>query len=132
MVATDTVRTYWARIQDRDWPGVSELLHPDLWVFWPASRELFSGRESFVAMNAAYPEGWSIRVLSLLGDGHERVVSEVEVPHETSGVFRVVSLWTVRDGLITTGTEYWVTYGGDPVPSWRLKYVTVTDVEGGA
>lgn len=131
MQPTELIRTYWNRIQERDWPGVAELLHPDLRIFWPASRELFTGRESFVAMNQVYPEGWSIRVLDVFGDG-DRAVSEVEVPQEGVGVFRVVSLWTVRDGLIASGTEYWVTYGGDPVPPWRLDYVTVVDPPAGS
>jgi hypothetical protein len=121
----DVVRAYWERTQARDWTGVTELLDPELEVFWPVSRELFTGREAFVAMNATYPEGWSIRILSLLADD-DRVVSEVEVPH-VDEVFRAVSLWVVMDGRISSGTEYWSAYGGDEVPEWRRPFVTVTD-----
>ncbi len=116
------VESLWERMQARDWAGVGELLAADVVVDWFASQERISGRENFVAVNAEYPEGWSIEVLSVIGDG-ERVVSEVEVPHAQLGVFRVVSFWTVRAGVIVEGLEYWTTKGGDPAPEWRRRWV---------
>jgi ketosteroid isomerase-like protein len=53
----------------------------------------------------------------------EDVVSEVEVPHQTMGVFRVASFWTVRDGKIVRGMEYWTTIGPDPALESRPAYV---------
>ncbi|MFK4802792.1 hypothetical protein ACI3K5_29400 [Streptomyces sp. MPA0124] len=41
----------------------------------------------------------------VVADG-EPLVSRVQVPHETMGVRRTVSLWTVRDGRIIDGREY--------------------------
>ena len=72
----------WDRMQARDWDGLTELLATDLVVDWPANGEQIVGRDNFVKFNATYPEGWSIRVLRILGEG-DQVVSEVEVPHET-------------------------------------------------
>lgn len=103
----------WDRMQARDWDGVAELLAPDLVVDWPANGERIVGRDDFVKFNATYPEGWSIHVLRVLGEG-DQVVAEVEVPHETLGMFRVVSISTVSDGVITRSTEYWKTFGEDP------------------
>jgi ketosteroid isomerase-like protein len=80
------------------------------------------GCANFVSINAEYPEGWSIRVLRVVADG-DVVVSEVEVPHDTMGVHRVVSFWTVRDGEIVGGREYWTELGSDPSPEWRAAYV---------
>jgi hypothetical protein len=34
------------------------------------------------------------------------VVSEVEAPHDTMGIHRAVSFWTVRDGSGVAGREY--------------------------
>ncbi|MFF7606155.1 nuclear transport factor 2 family protein [Streptomyces parvulus] len=116
------VQEFWARMQARDWAGLGALLADDLVVEWPVSGERIVGRADFVGVNAEYPEGWSIRVLRVVSDG-ETVVSEVEVPHETMGVHRVVSLWTVRDGRITAGREYWTEPGSDPSPQWREAFV---------
>lgn len=98
------------------------MLVDDLVVEWPVSGERIVGRGNFVRINAEFPEGWSIRVLRIVADG-EVVVSEVEVPHDAMGVHRVVSLWTVRDGKIVDGREYWTELGSDPSPEWRAAYV---------
>ncbi|MGP4110319.1 nuclear transport factor 2 family protein [Streptomyces sp. 4N509B] len=122
MESSQVVRQMWDRMQDRDWAGVGALLAEDLVVEWPASGERIVGRENFVRINAEYPEGWSIIVLRVVADG-VTVVSEVEVPHASAGLHRVASFWTVRDGLITTGREYWTEVGSDPAPAWRSPYV---------
>jgi ketosteroid isomerase-like protein len=122
MEPSKVVETLWARIQERDWAGVGELVAEDAVVEWPVSLERIVGRENFVAVNREYPEGWSIRVLRVVAEGGE-VVSEVEVPHESLGVFRVASFWTVRDGRVVRATEYWTGLGADPRPQWRVPLV---------
>ncbi|MEU6946007.1 nuclear transport factor 2 family protein [Streptomyces sp. NPDC046316] len=122
MEPTEIVRGFWDRMQARDWAGLAALLADDLVVEWPVSGERIVGRENFVRVNAEYPEGWSIRVLRVVAQG-EDVVSEVEVPHETMGVHRVASFWTVGNGTITGGREYWTEVGADPSPEWRAAYV---------
>lgn len=116
------VEALWDRIQARDWDGVALLVAEDAVVEWPVSGERIVGGKNYVAVNREYPEGWAIRVLRILADGDE-VVSEVEVPHESLGVFRAASFWTVRDGRIVRGTEYWTTLGADPRPEWRAAFV---------
>ncbi|MBQ1066063.1 MULTISPECIES: nuclear transport factor 2 family protein [unclassified Micromonospora] len=122
MNAEAVVRALWDRMQARDWAGVGELLADDVVVEWPASAERIVGRDNYVKINAEYPEGWSIRVLRVVASG-ETVVSEVEVPHEGMGVHRVASFWTVRDGRIVEGREYWTSLGHDPSPQWRAAWV---------
>jgi ketosteroid isomerase-like protein len=119
---SEVVRALWNRIQDRDWNGVGELVAEHAVIDWPASRERISGRDNFVAVNREYPEGWSIHVLRIIAD-EDQVMSEVEVPHAELGTFRVASVWTVTDGRIRRGTEYWITVGGDQAPEWRSRYV---------
>ncbi|MGW9168326.1 nuclear transport factor 2 family protein [Agromyces sp. NPDC055658] len=118
----NVIRALWTRMQARDWAGVRALLADELVVEWFASLERIVGPENFVAVNAEYPEGWSIRIISIVADG-DRVVSEVEVPHEGVGVFRAASFWRVREGLIVEGREYWTTRGGDAAPEWRRHLV---------
>ena len=60
--------------------------------------------------------------IGLVSDG-PIVVSEVEVPHETMGVHRAISFWTVQNQRITHGREYWTQPGSDPSPAWRAPYV---------
>lgn len=103
----------WDRIEARDWAGLRALLAPDLVVDWPASGERIVGRDDFVAFNETYPEGWSIRVLRILADG-DQVACEVEVPHKTLGLFRMMSICTVAGGVVTRSTEYWKAAGEDP------------------
>jgi hypothetical protein len=50
-------------------------------------------------------------------------VSEVEVPHRDLGAFRAVSLWTVTDGEIAHGTEYWTSPGSQRPSPDRAAYV---------
>jgi ketosteroid isomerase-like protein len=122
MESAQIVRDLWERIQARDWAGAGELLADDVIVEWPVSGERIVGRENFVSVNAEYPQGWSIRVLRVVAED-DQVVSEVEVPHESMGVFRAASFWTVRDGKIVAGREYWSELGSDPSPQWRAAYV---------
>ncbi|MFJ3091067.1 nuclear transport factor 2 family protein [Streptomyces sp. NPDC086838] len=122
MEPSKVIETLWARIQERDWAGVAELVAEDAVVEWPVSLERIVGRDDFVAVNREYPEGWSIRVLKVVAQGDE-VVSEVEVPHDGLGLFRAASFWTVRDGQVTRGTEYWTSVGADPRPEWRTGFV---------
>ncbi|GLW12555.1 hypothetical protein Misp01_76830 [Microtetraspora sp. NBRC 13810] len=122
MEPSEIVQALWDRMQARDWAGLGELLAADLVVEWPVSGEWITGRDDYVRVNAEYPEGWSIKVLRIVAGGQE-VVSEVEVPHDSAGLHRVASFWTVRDGLITRGREYWTMPGSDPSPEWRSRYV---------
>ncbi|MEU6298549.1 nuclear transport factor 2 family protein [Streptomyces erythrochromogenes] len=122
MESSKVVQALWDRIQARDWDGVAALVAEDAVVEWPVSGERIVGGKNYVAVNREYPEGWSIRVLRIVAAGDE-VVSEVEVPHEGVGVFRAASFWTVRDGRIVRGTEYWTTNGADPRPQWRVPFV---------
>lgn len=79
-----------------------------------------------VSVNSEHPTGWSIDVLNMY-DAGEVVVSEVQVPQEDVGIFRVVSIWTVADGVITSGREYWTLCGGEEGRDWRRRYADAGD-----
>jgi ketosteroid isomerase-like protein len=121
--APEAVGRYWAAIAARDWSGLHGVLHPDVVLDCPVSDERITGPANVVAVNAEYSDGWSIRVLRLVSNG-DLVASEVEVPMAGVGVFRVLAWWTVGDGLLRHGTEYWTCLGADPVPQWRQAYST--------
>ena len=112
----DVVRQLWVRFQARDWAAARQLLHTDAVIDWPASHERLSGADCFIAVNAEYPEGWTLHLLSVdaLQDG--RAVSMVRVDHPPQA-FLVQSTMRVRDGLVTAGLELWATC--EEPPAWR-------------
>jgi ketosteroid isomerase-like protein len=122
MEAAEVVRALWHRIQDRNWAGAGELIAENAVIDWPASRERLAGRDTIIAVNREYQEGWSIKVLRVVAED-DQVAAEVEVPHPELGVFRVAGFYTVRDGQITHGSEYWTTVGAGEPASDRAHLV---------
>jgi ketosteroid isomerase-like protein len=118
--ALSVVRQLWDRIDARDRAAFGDLLAEDVVVEWPVTGEVIRGRANVVAVNAEYPEGWSIHVLRVLGAGDE-AVSEVEVPLD-GVVSRAVSWWTVAGGRVVRAREYWTEPGSEDPPAWRRPY----------
>ena len=121
MTPSQVLREYWARMNDRDWDGMRALLAPDVVVEWTSSNERFVGPDNVVGVNADYPDGWSIRVRSIVAEG-DTVVSDLEVPMAGVGEFRAACFATVTGGLITSSVEYWIGVGADEPAAWRAKY----------
>lgn len=122
MEPSEVVRALWHRMQDRNWAGAGELIAENAVFDWPASRERLSGRDTIIAVNREYQEGWSIKVLRVVAED-DQVAAEVEVPHTDLGVFRMAGFYTIRDARITHGTEYWITFGADEPASDRAHLV---------
>ena len=118
--AAAVVQLLFELFEARRWEDASALLASDVVVDWPATGERFVGRERFVGMQRAYPEGWAIEVVRVLADG-DQVASEVRVTHH-GATFASAGFWTVADGLIHVGVEYWVTVGGEEPPAWRRAW----------
>lgn len=123
MSTGEVARAFWERLEARDWDGVRATLAEDVVVEWPETDERFVGAENVVAVNAEYPEGWSIRVLRLVVQG-DLVVAEVEVPHRDMGVFRTAAFMEIAEGRIVRSVEYWIQVGGSEPPEWREPYAT--------
>lgn len=116
---TETVRSFFAAMQARDWERARSLIAADALIRWTSSGEAFQGRR-FVDVNEAYPEGWEIDVRELLGEG-ERVAAEVCVTlGETT--FWLAGFYIVAKGRIAGGREHWVTAGSESVPAWREPF----------
>jgi ketosteroid isomerase-like protein len=117
-----TVAELWRRMQARDWEGLAELLADDLVIEWPNTRQRIRGRQAYVDFNRAYPEGWSIEVVRLLGEGGT-VVSEVRVPHTELGRYDLVAIFEVEDGRVVRGREYWMDEVAENVPPERARWL---------
>ncbi len=118
--AAGVVRRFWELVEARDWDGAGDLLAEDFVAEWPHSLERFRGRDAYISMNRAYPEGWRIEVQRVVADG-DVVACEVRVPMGEQ-VSHLAAFYEVRDGLIRWGTEYWVDRGEQPPPEWRRAF----------
>jgi len=116
----DTVKQFFESMKRRDWSSAAAYLAPGAEIWWPATGERFRG-SGFIAMNRAYPEGWSIEVVETLACD-QRVAARVRVTQGES-VHWCAGFYTVRDGLITGGVECWVTEAAEQPPAWRAEFV---------
>lgn len=117
----NVVLAFWQAMESNDFYAAGEWLSDDFELYWPQSGELIQGRESFGALNSAYPaEGlWRFTINSLVHE-REQVVTDVSVTDGTRQD-RAITFHTVRDGKICRQTEYWP----DPfeAPEWRKQWV---------
>lgn len=111
-----TVHRWWAALQERDWTRARACLHPDAHARWWTSGERFEGADAIVAVNAAYPEGWTIHLLEVEHVEDGRVMSIARVDHPPQ-VFFANSFFRLDDGCITAMDEYWSTV--EQPPAWR-------------
>ena len=119
MTGPELVRGLYEAYQRRDWGAAEALLHPDASVAMPATSERLSGRAGVIGFQKAYPEPWgTITVLRVLEDA-DGAAAEVEVVAPDGTRFAMAAFWRTRDGLLHTGTEYWVTVGGEEPPPSR-------------
>ncbi len=106
-------------MEAREWDAAGELLSPALRIEFTATGEVFDG-ESFLSMNRAYPEGWSIEVVETVAEG-SRVAAQATVHHGAES-FRCAGFYEIADGLIESGVEHWVTESSERPPAWRHKF----------
>ena len=115
------VRAFFERMQARDWDGAARLLSPTIHIQFSETGERFDGA-NFLAMNRAYPEGWSIEVFETLVDAG-RVAAQVRVVHGDQ-TYWCAGFYSIKNGVITSGTEHWVGENTDLAPEWRKPFVS--------
>lgn len=117
MKDTELVRKYWTSMGGRQFDKAGDCMAQDAVVYFPNTREVFTGREAFVAFNKQYPGKWSIQIEKLTV-ADDTVVTAVRAASEDgSKSFYAASFFTIKDGLIREITEYWGE-NGEP-PAWR-------------
>lgn len=124
------MRTFFERMQARDWPAAAECLSPSVHIEYSGTGEQFDG-PAFLAMNEAYPEGWTIHVVEVLARG-SRVAAQVRVEHGED-VFWCAGFYSVRDGVIVHGVEHWVTEQSEAIRgasrlAQRVRHLVPDDV----
>ena len=113
---TDIVRTFWACLQARHWTRARALLHDDATMHWASSGEHFDNADAIIRVQVIYPEGWSIKVISVDEHVSGDVHSLVEVTQGAMQFF-ANSRFRLEAGSIRAITEYWATF--EAPPDWR-------------
>lgn len=120
-MTADPVTRLFEAMQARRWEEARACLAGDAEIAWPATNERF-GADAFIAMNRAYPEGWSIELVETLAES-ERMAARVKVTHGDA-VHWCAGFYTVTDDLIAAATEYWTREGSESPPEWRVGLAT--------
>ena len=106
-MAVKIVERYWELMRTNDFRSVGSVLGAEFVLEWPQSKERIRGKDNFAAMNEEYPchGRWEFTINRIVGNDDE-AVSDVWV---TDGVqkARVVSFFSVRDGMIVKMVEFW-------------------------
>ena len=110
------VRAMYAALQARDWPAMRAKLQPRMQALWWASGERLDGADAYVAVNARYPEGWTLHLLEVSRMDDGRVLALVRVDHPPATFF-CTAIFRLDDELIAGVDEYWATR--EPPPAWR-------------
>ncbi|MFN8019864.1 MAG: nuclear transport factor 2 family protein [Acidimicrobiales bacterium] len=120
--AAAVVRTFWERMEARDWAGARTLLADDVAVVWPATRERFIGADAFIEVNQHYPGDWHIEVKKVLADKAE-VLAWVEV--RLDGQLSLCAQRAiVEDRKIRSSVDLWVDEGAETPPPWRVELMS--------
>jgi hypothetical protein len=118
----DIVRSFWERVEARDWDDARDLLADDLVVVWPATRERFEGADTFIALNQNYPGEWHIDVQAVHADGRN-VLAWVTVRIGDQLTF-CAQRSIVTDRLIRSLVEIYVDEGESEPPAWRVELLS--------
>ena len=119
MGSARVVRRLFELMEERAWEDAASCLAADVEIDWPVTGEHFSGTE-YLDMNRVYPGEWSLAVVETVHEGG-RVAARLRVDHE-GVVFWCAGFYTVEEGAITRGVEYWISEGSADPPDWRHRF----------
>lgn len=114
------VRALWEAMEGRRWDDAAALLHEDVVVEWPQSRERIRGRAHVVALNRDYPGDWHLVVEEAFAGADGRVVARVRIlldgKHEWA-----LGVYEVEGGRVRRAVEHWASEY--EAPAWRAAWV---------
>ena len=121
--AKQVIAGFWDAMGSNDFEYASKWLARDYEYYMPQTKEYFTGRANFVALNQTYPADgiWLFNVQSIVAEG-DISVSDVEITDGSLKV-RAVTFHTLIDGLIHRQKEYWPEEY--EAPAWRKDFVQI-------
>lgn len=114
--ALQLVRHFWQALQARDFAAARACLSDHFCSTWWSSGERYTEADGYIAIQAAYPEGWALNLKELVRLADGRVLAVVRVDHPPD-VFFATTVCRVDSGRIADIDEYWATV--EPPPPWR-------------
>lgn len=124
MNKTETVEMLWALFSRADYRGSELILHENLQVQWPTSRESYDSREKFIAVNEVFGAGWSFEIQVIEESLAGRVISVVYVSSpDCMDSFSATSIFDFENGLITNIETHWAFKYKQP--NWRKNLSVV-------
>ncbi len=97
----EIVKRFWDFFSQAKFADAKSIMHPDIVVWWPNTKEVFRGRDRFVSINDEYPGRWNISIDKLISSD-DTVISVVRVESiEQTHSFYATSFFTIQDGNIT-------------------------------
>ena len=120
MTNTELVKKFWSLFSEQKWEEAMMLLHKDVVVTWPQSKERMIGPQNFIDVNRNYPGNHKIEVLRAHELGNE-VITTVWIVADTGQKTYATSYFEISGGKINKIEEYWA----EPysAPEWRNKWV---------
>ncbi|EOX3427607.1 hypothetical protein ACPFUT_003530 [Vibrio cholerae] len=118
MKNTEIVKELWTKFSQGNYVGCEALLHENLKVSWPTSREFYESRDDFITVNEAFGQDWTFDILSLEETMNDKVISVVHVYSPSCpDSFYATSIFSFASGVITNMETYWAFQ--DKQPEWR-------------
>jgi len=101
------VEKLWSLFDQFKFEETADLFHDEFIMIWPQTRELIRGRKNFILLNLNYPGKWRCQIKKMVVEGDE-ISAEI---HITDGneVVICVGFYTLKDGKIWRGREFWPT-----------------------
>lgn len=115
------VELFWNSIIERRWEDTRHFLSEDLCIDWPHTHERIKGLNNYISLNRAYPEPWTMDVARIFETTEGVVISELSA-NSMDILSYCCAIFTIVDGKIKGGTEYWLDYSPDR-PEWRRQFV---------
>ncbi|MFP3988886.1 nuclear transport factor 2 family protein [Streptomyces sp. E11-3] len=102
----ETVKTYWAAAEARDWDTVASTLADDVVYDLPQTRERIIGKEKYLRFNREYPGDWHARIERIVADG-DQVVTWVRVTVGLEEMYAIAFFTGDQQGRIKAHDDFW-------------------------
>jgi limonene-1,2-epoxide hydrolase len=116
---SSVVEGFFMAMGARRWDEAAQFLADDVRVWWPVTNERFNGPR-FMAMQEAYPEGWTITVVEVT-ESQSRVAARIAVD-QAGERFWCHGWYDVDEDRIIEAVELWGTEASEAPPPWRARY----------
>lgn len=101
-----TVESYWACAEARDWAGFAATLADDVVYFIPQTRERIRGKDAYVRFNAEYPGDWHLSVQRVVA-GDDQAATWVDFRVDGEQMIGIAFFRLDGAGKIAEVTDAW-------------------------